>query len=516
MTNFDLSQQIFSFLKQSRTEIIIVCAGARNAPMVLALEQEKFKVFSFFEERSASFFALGLIKAFQKPVAVLTTSGTAVSELLSATIEAAYQGLPLILITADRPKSFRGTGSPQTINQVGIFKNYVEFEKDFDVLTTAKDFNFSWSYRKPVHFNLSFDEPLIDNASQALLPVKIKKTVISHNLSKRKFLGSRPLIVISEIEPQYLSSVIEFILATKAPVYAESMSLLKGDSRLDPYILKSSEMYVKQIFRLELCDSIIRIGGIPTLRFWRDLEGEYKNIPVINYTDIPYSGLSRETICVEVETLRPFMQFPQDILQVIKKIDHKLQMEKEKLFNKYPLSEPTLAFRISQYVGRDSIYLGNSQPIRHWDQFAVCQSRMVYANRGANGIDGQVSTYLGWSENIDRSFCLIGDLTALYDLAALGLTPQLSENKRFLMIMNNFGGQIFKRVFKDDKFINKHQTQFYHWAKMWNWSYLQVSDLQDFKKIDSFNTPNVIVEIVPDQSQTNEFWDDWDMVCQSV
>jgi 2-succinyl-5-enolpyruvyl-6-hydroxy-3-cyclohexene-1-carboxylate synthase len=82
--------------------------------------------------------------------------------------------------------------------------------------------------------------------------------------------------------------------------------------------------------------------------------------------------------------------------------------------------------------------------------------------------------------------------------------------------MNNFGGQIFKRVFKDDKFINKHQTQFYHWAKMWNWSYLQVSDLQDFKKIDSFNTPNVIVEIVPDQSQTNEFWDDWDMVCQSV
>ena len=310
--------------------------------------------------------------------------------------------------------------------------------------------------------------------------------------------------------------VIEFIIRTRAPVYLESTSLLKAYPQLDAYVVKSSEHFVKQVFTLELCDSVIRIGSVPTLRFWRDLEADYKDVPVLNYTDLPFSGLSRETIQLEIQTLNSFLQYPADVLVIVKKLDNSLQSEKEKLFIKYPLSEPALIKRLSAQVGRDGLYLGNSLPIRYWDQFAKCDSRAVCANRGANGIDGQISSYLGWSENLDLSYCLVGDLTALYDLASLGLTDQLTQNKRFLMIMNNFGGHIFKRLFKNDKFINKHSTQFYHWAKMWNWSYLLVSCLDDFVKINSFNTSNVVVEIVPDQNQTDQFWDDWDVICQSV
>ncbi|MCC2678324.1 MAG: 2-oxoglutarate decarboxylase / 2-succinyl-6-hydroxy-2,4-cyclohexadiene-carboxylate synthase [Pseudobdellovibrio sp.] len=514
MTNFDLSRQVFSFLKQAGVEKLVVCAGARNAPMVMALGNEDFKIYSYFEERSAAFFALGLIKAYQKPVAIMTTSGTAAAELLPACIEGAYQGLPLILITADRPKSFRGTGSPQTIVQPGLFKNYVESEYDLDVHT--KSFPFKWSFKKPLHINVSFDEPLIDKSSHSLIPVTIEKPQVLPAKPKKIFQGVRPLIVVSEIAPQHVSLVSDFIIAMKAPVYAESMSLLKSDPSLEHYIIKSSEQYVKQLFKLELCDSIIRIGGIPTLRFWRDLEGEYKDVPVVNFSDLPYSGLSRDTDCLTVESLKPYKPYPPEVLQVVRKIDLKLQSEKEKLFNKFPLSEPALANKVSQLVGRHGIYLGNSLPIRHWDQFAVCDSHLVYANRGANGIDGQISTYLGWSENLDQSYCLVGDLTTLYDLASLGLTPQLKENKRFIIVLNNFGGQIFKRVFKNDNFINKHQTQFYHWAKMWNWSYLLVSNLTDFKKADTFNTPNVVIEVVPDAAQSEKFWEDWDMICQSV
>lgn len=105
---------------------VCVAAGARNAPLLSAiLESEGVKVWSFFEERCAAFFALGRIQADRTPVAVLTTSGTAAAELLPAVIEAHYQGLPLVLLTADRPRRYRGTGAPQAIEQKDLFGPYV-------------------------------------------------------------------------------------------------------------------------------------------------------------------------------------------------------------------------------------------------------------------------------------------------------------------------------------------------------------------------------------------------------
>lgn len=514
MTNFDLSQHIFRFLKQAGVKTLVVCAGARNVPLVNALENENFEVFSFFEERSAAFFALGLIKAYETPVAVLTTSGTASAELLPAAIEATYQGLPLVLITSDRPKSYRGTGSPQTIEQPGLFMNYVESAYDFDVNT--KDFHFKWAYKKPIHLNVCFDEPLIDKSENVSLNIKIESKLYEHPPALTKFVSARPLIIVGDIDGRYQERVVKFIKATGAPVYAESMSLLKNNPDLSAYLVKSSDNFVKEIFKLELCDSVIRIGGVPTLRFWRDLEKEYNDVPVLNYTNLPYSGLSRPSIMIEMDMLNAFEQYPADVLALVRKMDKKLQAEKIKLFKKFPLSEQALTHELSGYVKEEALYLGNSLPIRHWDQFAECRSNFVYANRGANGIDGQISSYLGWSQNKDISYCFIGDLTALYDLSSLGLTPQLKPNKRFIVVMNNFGGQIFKRLFKNDKFINAHGTQFYHWAKMWDWSYTQVAQVEDLKKINSFNTPNVIVEVVPDAKQTETFWEEWDFLCQSV
>lgn len=512
MTNFDLSKQIFSFFKQSGVSKIVICAGARNAPLVMALKNENFQVYNFFEERSAAFFALGLIKSFHRPVAVLTTSGTAAAELLPATIEAHYQGLPLILVTADRPKVYRGTGSPQTIEQVGLFKKYVESEYDIDVNST--EFKFDWSFKKPIHLNVSFDEPLLDVESNNQIPVRVNKLTIENELSIAKFKGLRPLVILSDFDQQHHETVLQFLLSLKSPIYAESLSLLKQHPELEPFLIHSSETFVRHIFKEKFCDSIIRIGNVPTLRFWRDLEGEFSEVPVINYTDLPYTGLSRKTICIEVDMLNPFQQFPMDVLSQIKKIDSGLQAQKEALYVRYPLSEPALTHALSKVVDRSAIYLGNSLPIRNWDQFAYVNSHAICANRGANGIDGQISTYLGWSENFDQSYCLVGDLTALYDLASLGLTAQLRENKKFIMIMNNFGGQIFNRVFKDEKFINAHMIHFYHWAKMWNWSYLKVSELVDLKKIHSFNTPNVVIEVVPDEQQSTDFWNEWDALCR--
>ncbi|MDP9193952.1 MAG: thiamine pyrophosphate-binding protein, partial [Acidobacteriota bacterium] len=136
-----------------------VCAGSRNSPLLVVLgAREDVQLFSFVDERSAAFFAIGRAKLHSAPVAVVTTSGTAVAELLAATIEAFYSGIPLILISADRPARYRGTGAPQSIDQEGIFGGYAETELAM------------WTRKRPLHINIEFDEPLIDGSWNAGVP----------------------------------------------------------------------------------------------------------------------------------------------------------------------------------------------------------------------------------------------------------------------------------------------------------------------------------------------------------
>lgn len=148
MTNVGRARQLIAEVRARGVADFCVCAGSRNAPLLAALKDER--VFSFVDERSAAFFAVGRMKLHGQPAAVVTTSGTAVAELLPAAIEAHYSGLPLVLITADRPARYRGTGAPQAIEQVGLFGSYAEVELA------------SWSGARPLHLNIEFDEPLID------------------------------------------------------------------------------------------------------------------------------------------------------------------------------------------------------------------------------------------------------------------------------------------------------------------------------------------------------------------
>ena len=151
MTNIGTARSLIETMRREGVTSFAVCAGSRNSPLLAVLSTLRdVDVFSFVDERAAAFFAVGRIKRDGVPVAVVTTSGTAVAELLPATIEAYYGSLPLVLITADRPARYRGTGAPQCIDQVGIFGVYA---------ATALE---TWGRRAPLHLNVEFDEPLID------------------------------------------------------------------------------------------------------------------------------------------------------------------------------------------------------------------------------------------------------------------------------------------------------------------------------------------------------------------
>lgn len=154
MTNIFAARGVIQRAIDFGADTFVVCGGSRNAPLIAALatgdRRTATAIYTFVDERSAAYFALGRAKRDGKPVAVITTSGTAVAELLPATIEAFYSGVPLILITADRPSRYRGTGAPQTIDQISIFGSYATIDPA------------TWNRATPLHINIEFDEPLID------------------------------------------------------------------------------------------------------------------------------------------------------------------------------------------------------------------------------------------------------------------------------------------------------------------------------------------------------------------
>ena len=150
MSNVERARSLIARIREAGAGEFCVCAGSRNSPLLFVLGGSGARLFSFVDERSAAFFAIGRIKLHGQPVAVVTTSGTAVAELLPATVEAYYSGLPLVLITADRPARFRGTGAPQCVEQEGIFSVYASQDAG------------SWDQRMPLHLNVEFDEPLLD------------------------------------------------------------------------------------------------------------------------------------------------------------------------------------------------------------------------------------------------------------------------------------------------------------------------------------------------------------------
>jgi 2-succinyl-5-enolpyruvyl-6-hydroxy-3-cyclohexene-1-carboxylate synthase len=164
MTNIAAARRVIALARELGVAEFCACGGSRNAPLLFVVDRLSFvegpattndqprttNVFSFVDERSAAFFALGRAKLTERPVAVITTSGTAAAELLPAAVEAHYSGVPLILITADRPARYRGTGAPQAIEQEALFGVYASRDAA------------SWARRGPLHINIEFDEPLID------------------------------------------------------------------------------------------------------------------------------------------------------------------------------------------------------------------------------------------------------------------------------------------------------------------------------------------------------------------
>ncbi len=509
--NIESAYQILNQLHELGVRTICLCPGARNAPFVEILKNQKaFEVLTFYDERSAGFFALGRARRDEQPVVVCTTSGTAVSELVSPVIEAFYQKQPLYILSADRPKRLRGSGAPQAIEQYHLFEKHVE--KTWDI-SAGDRVQLSGASQSPLHINICFDEPLID----APLESFELKTENAKSVNSKERWDPLPslslesaLIVVSQLNTIEKKSVEKALEHCQAPLFLEASSGLRNSKTLAPKNLLGGEKLVSQLLKSGAVKNVLRIGDVPVGRFWRDLD--QLEIPTYSLTRTGWKGTERANVFVtnlSALDLSSFQIHPWDSAPWLKK-SHELEEKIQGLLHHYPRSEPYFFKKGSEnFRNLDLIYLGNSLPVRLWD-LTCHQGQSVVGNRGVNGIDGQLSSALGQMKPGSSNLVVLGDLTTLYDFSGFWMSSYLREKEISvqLVVVNNYGGQIFSRIFDNELFLNQHQLQFEPLAKMWGWNYQKLDDPSDIQKTSGLT----LSEWVPNKDQTNQFWEKYDQL----
>lgn len=474
-----------------------VCAGSRNSELVRSLISAEVKIWHFFEERSAAFFALGRCRATERPVAVITTSGTAAAELFPAAIEAHYQGLPLLLVTADRPRRFRGSGAPQAIEQVRLFGDYPQHQVDVASLAEAQDALNGWNLSGPAHINVCLEEPGMIVTPCDLPAVNFPSRTKLNSLSSIK-LPEIDLVLVGDLLQSERTLVQNLLHAWQGPVWAEAASGLRA--WFGERLTAGGDAALRHL----PVTNVLRLGGVPSCRFWRDLETR-KDINVISASRSGHSGLARNSTVLSLHELAPIQGG-----KVLKGIDV------ADLADSHPLSECGHLRSLSKRIPPQSaLFLGNSLTIRQWNLAAIPASAESHCHvmRGANGIDGNLSFFLGACVEAAESWAIVGDLTALYDLAAPWILQQLpSSHRRRFVVMNNQGGLIFRRLpslksmttAEQQVIENPHRLRLAHWAAMWGMKHITVQTASDSEQ--AWPEGDVVIEVLPDSAQSESFW----------
>lgn len=503
-----------------------ICAGARNAPIIDALVRNGSSVRSFFDERSAAFFALGRVMQTRVPAAVLTTSGTAAAELFPAIIEAHYQNLPLVAITADRPSRYAGSGAPQAIEQQGLFGGYASRTVEIECRATGefeKTDAGSWS-GGPVHFNVRLEEGLEESQIGSRIQQaggdkaarrEVDKSAVPDRRRWHEFWAEDGDLVVlaAGIHPADVPAARDFLLGLNSPVVAEATANLGVEESLGHLMLRGGE----ELLRASDFKRVLRLGCVPSWRWWRDLE-KREEVSVLGVSRAPFRGLARSgKVSVvpwemleqsEVEGRKPAGQTA-SARGIAAKLDA--------LLGANPSSEPAWMRHLSGFIGAGAtVFLGNSLPLREWNLAADTPrpGTKFFANRGVNGIDGLMSTWLGISADAREAWLIVGDLSALHDMNAAWILAQLPAGKRRIVVINNGGGKIFTHVRWLDALApdakrameNPHLFSFEPWARMWGMKYRLFTDSH---QLGDDSAMCCLWEVRPDAGQTGAFWEAW-------
>jgi 2-succinyl-5-enolpyruvyl-6-hydroxy-3-cyclohexene-1-carboxylate synthase len=473
---------------------VCICAGSRSTALAIAAAQHaSLRCWSQIDERSAGFFALGAAKATRAPAALICTSGTAAANFYPAVIEAYHAHVPLIVLSADRPPELREWGAGQTIDQVRLYGTHVRWfaeaavpDGDPRMLRYAREMGCRSVAEAcgppagPVHLNLPFRDPLaptstaaeseihnthrggqpytrIGRSARPPQPEDVERLVEIANSCERGVIACGPM----NAEPELCAALADLSSVLGWPILADPTSQLRsGTHNRGAPVLGSSDLFLRdeRVSRTLEPEAVLRFGGTPTSKSqrlwlerhapahlilvdpeagWNDpshLASEFLQVSPLALCDALIRSVSRS------KAGSPWMQGVLYAERCTAGVVEDLVADEDELF------EPRAIREIAEALPDGAIvYVSNSMPVRDLDAFLPVSNRplQVLANRGANGIDGMISSALGAAASQSQPVVLLtGDLALLHDVGALQVARRHSLNLT-VIVFNNDGGGIF-------------------------------------------------------------------------
>ena len=518
--------ELVALLQAHDVRDVVLCPGSRNAPLVYALSHHLAGVtcHSIIDERSAGFYALGLALATHRAVVVCCTSGTAVANLHPAVAEAYYQGVPLIVLSADRPERWIGQWSGQTLPQPGLFGSLVRKAVHLPEPHTEEE---RWYCNRlineallaalaPLPGPVQINVPISDPGVSLLPPTSAKHAPKSRD---RRPIGMQPERCIQQLYPcridaQAVESLLQRLVTFERKmilVGQESWSAAMSMGESFPQSLREQFLCIGESLSnspVSICsldallaslsegdrralqpDLLITIGGHIVSNKMKQYLRTYPPRETWHLSPDPtvvdlFCSLTEQIIA----PVGPFLETMAQGLEGLASSPYARHW-RERIDQ---LPSPTPRYSSLAVVGSllshlpeepCVLHLANSSSVRYAELFRKPRRLLTLCNRGTSGIEGSLSTALGFARQRveERHFIVIGDLSFFYDLNALGL-PEVGSNVRVLLL-NNQRGSIFQSLptlemdCLSQRYITaEHQLRAQGWAESCGWEYLSVRE----------------------------------------
>ena len=504
-------QQLAALLKAHHVKKIVLCPGSRNAAIVHTLaNMEDFTCYSVTDERSAGFFAIGLSLQGGGPAAICCTSGSALLNLHPAVAEAYYQQVPLIVISADRPAAWIGQMDGQTLPQPNVFGSLVKIAVNLPEVHSEEE---EWFCNRlineailetthhgkgPVHINVPISEPIYRFTAKSLPEVRVITRYQGLNVYDRDYKElidrlnkyNKRMIVVGQMnliylfEKKYVKPLYKHFAWLTEHLSNQTIPGLPIENFDAAVYAMPEETQEKMVPEL-----LITYGGHVVSK---QLKKYLRNHPPREHWHITADGKIADlygclTTVIEMD---PF-EFLEKIAFLLdnKPTQYPLLWEnfcKEIPAPELPYSEMSVIGDLIKALPEPcALHLANSSTVRYAQLFPVSPQVEICCNRGVNGIEGSLSTAIGYAAASDKlNFIVIGDLSFFYDMNALW-GQNFSANLRILLL-NNEGGEIFHTLPGMDKesrsrrFVTaEHQTTAKGWAEERGFLYIKVTNAEE-------------------------------------
>lgn len=471
--NAEWAHVIIQTLISHEVDYFCLAPGSRSTPLALAIaENPKARSFVHFDERGCSFHALGYAKAAKRPAVLIVTSGTAVGNLFPAVMEAHFDRVPLILLTADRPAELRSVKANQTADQIKIFGEYVRFFFDlpspnpvlpFEFLTNTVAHAIAKSLHPlpgPVQLNCPFPEPLFDEISssprqyqstQVFFPRYEPKKEDVKLIVEKLETAKNGVILVGALEENIVGAVNALAQQLNWPIFPDIISSFRESANWEYAIPFYHHLLIAHP-KLHV-DAIIHIGEQCVSKPLLQWMAKQKGSPIINISKFaercdPNHIITHKIIADEAATCHLLSSLlskkPATILSECKHLSSEIKHAFQPFFlDENTLTEPMLSKIVEEYSSNHAIFFANSMPIRDADMFFFPQnpSQPIFANRGLSGIDGNIATCAGIAMRFPL-IAIIGDQAFLHDLNSLAQMNKTNFPMK-LIVINNGGGGIF-------------------------------------------------------------------------